>query len=147
MSLSDTFKTNKDKELNGVEIQAGVNDDGSIPTFIVARASKTNKPYQLALANGIKPIQHLIKAKVNDASEKLDKVFVTVFCNVLLKGWSNVLKSDVTGEPEDKGFIEFSKQNALALFNRLPDLYEHLSEQANELSLFADGDREESAKN
>jgi hypothetical protein len=146
MSLSSEFKTDSAKEVEGIEVQIGRNDDGSVPTFVIGRSSKTNKPYQAALTKAAAPFQRQIQLKV-DVSAQLEKAFLEVFCGYILRGWSNVLKSDVTGNADDKGLAEFSKANAIALFTRLPDLYEFLQEQSNTASLYLETVREESAKN
>lgn len=146
MSLSREYKTDSEKEISGVPVEVGHNDDGSIPTFILARASKTNKAYQAALTKAAAPFQRQIQLKI-DVSVQLEKAFMEVFCDTVLRGWSNVLMSDVTGNEADKGFADFSKNNATLLFKRLPDLYDYLQEQSNSASLFLDATREESAKN
>lgn len=148
MSLSSAFKTDPEREVNGISVEAPgvVNDDGSVPTFIIGRTSKTNKQYQAALTKAAAPYQRQIQLKV-DVSAQLEKAFLEVYCAYILRGWSNVLMADVTGNPEDKGFADCNKQNAVALFTRLPDLYDFLQEQSNTAALFLEGSREESAKN
>lgn len=147
MGLSKQYQTNNELENSGVPVSAGdANPDGSFAEFIIARASKTNKAYQAALTKAAAPYQRQIQMKI-DVSAQLEKAFMGVFCDTVLRGWSNVLKSDVTGNEADTGFIEFSKQNAIALFDRLPELYDFLQEQANSASLFLEATREESAKN
>lgn len=147
MSLSSEYKTDREKEANGIPVEVGSNEDGSTPTFVIARASKTNKAYQAALSKGSAPYQRQIQLKHDNIGEQLEKVFLDVFCTTIVRGWSNVLMADVTGNPADKGFADFSKQNAVALFKRLPDLYDYLQEQSNSISLFIEEVREESAKN
>lgn len=147
MGLSSQYKTDTDRETNGVEIEVGdANKDGSYPTFVLARASKTNKVYQAALTKAAAPFQRQIQLKI-DVSAQLEKAFMDVFCDTVLRGWSNVPKADMTGVESDEGYIEFNKQNAKALFERLPELYDFLQEQASSASLFLEATREESAKN
>lgn len=147
MSLSKQYQTNNELENNGVPVTVGdENHDGSFATFILARASKTNKAYQAALTKAAAPFQRQLQLKI-DVSAQLEKAFMGVFCDTVLRGWSHVLKADVTGVETDEGFIEFNKQNAIALFTRLPELYDFLQEQANSASLFLEATREESAKN
>lgn len=148
MSLTSAYKTDAELETNGipVEMPGVVNDDGSVPTFIVGRASKTNKAYQVALTKAAQPFQRAIQLK-QDVSAQLEKAFLGVFIDTLLRGWSNVLLSDVTGNKGDLGFAEFSKQNATMLLTRLPEVYEYLTEQANNTALYLEATREESAKN
>jgi len=147
MSLSKQYQTNSELENSGVPVSVGdENPDGSFATFILARASKSNKAYQAALTKAAAPFQRQLQLKI-DVSAQLEKAFMGVFCDTVLRGWSNVLKADVTGVETDEGFIEFNKQNAIALFTRLPELYDFLQEQANSASLFLEATREESAKN
>lgn len=148
MSLSSAFKTDAKKEVDGitVEFPNAVNEDGTVPAFIVGRTSKTNKQYQAALTKAAAPYQRQLQLKV-DVSAQLEKAFLDVYCATILRGWSNVPMADVTGNPEDKGYADFSKQNALALLGRLPDVYDYLQEQSNTAALFLEETREESAKN
>lgn len=147
MSLSKQYKTNNALETEGVAVPIGEpNEDGSIPTLVIGRTSKSNKPYQAALSKAAAPFQRQLQMKV-DVSQQLEKAFMEVFCDTILRGWSNILLSDVTGNETDTGYAEFSKQNALSLFNRLPDIYEFAQEQASNVSLFLEHSREENAKN
>lgn len=147
MSLSKQFLTDSELENKGVAVTVGdANPDGTFATFIIARASKSNKAYQAALTKAAAPYQRQLQLKI-DVSAQLEKAFMGVFCDTVLRGWSNVLKSDVTGNENDTGYIEFNKQNAIALFERMPDLYDFLQEQANSASLFLEVVREGSAKN
>ena len=148
MSLTRAFKTDGDLEVNGVSIplEDSVNEDGSVPTFIVGRTSKSNKQYQAALTKATAPLQRAIQLK-QDVGPQLEKAFLEAYCGHIVRGWSNVLLSDVTGNPDDTGFAEFSKANAIKLFTRLPDVYDYLAEQSNNISLFLEATREESAKN
>lgn len=148
MSLSNAYKTDLELEVNGipVEMPNAVNEDGTVPTFIVGRTSKTNKQYQAAITKAAAPFQRAIQLKA-DVSAQLEKAFLDVYCSHILRGWSNVLMADVTGNPEDKGFADFNKQNAIALLTRLPDVYDFLQEQSNTAALFLESTREESAKN
>lgn len=148
MSLTQSYKTDLEKETNGVPVEFtdAPNKDGSFPTFILGRASKGNKVYQAALTKASAPFQRQLQLKI-DVSAALEKAFLGVFCSTLLRGWSNVLLSDVTGNEADEGYAEFSKQNAEMLLTRLPDIYDYLQEQSNTIALFLETQREESAKN
>lgn len=148
MSLSKEYKTDSDLEIKGVPVEFpnAANEDGSIPTFIVGRTSKSNKTYQAALTKAAAPYQRQIQLKV-DVSAQLEKAFLGVYVDTILRGWSNIPMSDVTGNESDKGYADFNKQNAVALLTRLPDVYDFLQEQSNSAALFLESVREESAKN
>jgi hypothetical protein len=148
MSLSNTFKADSEKEVNGtpVEILESPNADGTIPTFVIARMSKSNKAYQAALTKAAAPYQRQLSLKI-DCSAALEVAFREVFAAHIVKGWSNVPMSDVTGNPADEGYCSYSKQHAVALLSRLPDLYDRLQGEADNMANFLEGTREEVAKN
>ncbi len=145
MSLRDQFKTNPDKELNGVEVTYGENKDGSVPTFILARAGKANRRYQAALQKAMRPHQRSMQLGTL-APEKADEIYRDVFISTLLMGWNNVKTGDIE-DSNDNSNAPFTAENAVKLFELLPDLYDLLVEQSGTASLFRDETNEEAAKN
>lgn len=146
MSLAKQFATNSSKEIDGVAVQYGANEDGSIPEFIVSRMAKTNKKYAKAIEAATRPYRRQIEIGTmdNDVAERL---FMGVFADTVLKSWQNVKLSDVTGNPKDEGFAEFTKENAISLFKNLPEMYDDLQEKAKSASMFREEVLEEEAKN
>lgn len=146
MSLSNQFATDSAKEVEGVVIQYGQNADGSIPGFHISRMSRANVRYTKALEVATRPYRRQIElgTLANDVAER---VFTGVFVDSVLKGWENVALSDVTGDAKDTGHAPFNRANALALFARLPELYEDLQNQAKSAAMFKDEQQEEEAKN
>lgn len=145
MGLSRIFKMNGNKESEGVWIEFPANEDGSIPRFKISRMAKSNKAYSRALDKATKPHRRAIQLDTlpDDMAEKLVK---DVFAETVLKDWENVKMSDVTGDEDAEGFAPFIPQNAMRLFDNLPEVYEALHEQANKASLFRDETLEKSAK-
>lgn len=146
MSLSKQFKTDADKETNGIRVEYAPNADGTIPTFVISRASRGNKRYLAALERHTKPHRAAIDRKVLPA-EVAENVFRQVFIDGVLQTWENVPKSDVSGNPEAEGYAEFNSANANSLFARLPDLYQDLNERSADASNFRDAALEEDGKN
>ena len=146
MSLTKQFQTNPEVEVAGVEVHYGANEDGSIPTFVISRAGKSNKAYQTALNAAIKPHARAQQLGTLDPQVAED-VYMGVFIKTLLKGWSNILLSDITGNKEDKGFADFSTDNAKALFKRLPEIYDDLVDKSNQAALFREEQLESDAGN
>lgn len=146
MSLSKQFATDSAKEVEGVVIQFGANEDGSIPGFHISRMSRANSRYTKSLEVATRPYRRQIDlgTLANDVAER---VFLGVFVDSVLKGWENVKLSDVTGNANDKGFAEFNRENAVALFERLPELYDDLQNQAKSAAMFKDEEQETEAKN
>lgn len=146
MSLRSQYATDISKEVDGVQVPQPANEDGSVPSFTIARMSKSNKRYQQALTSAIRPHQRAQQLGTLP-TEVAEKIFLEVFCQHILKGWTNVLAADVTGDDKAKGFIDYNKENAIKLMQRLPDLYDNLSEVANSASMFREGTLEEEAGN
>ncbi len=146
MSLSKAYKLDDKKITAGIEVELPANEDGSIPTFVIARAGRGNKRYSAALERSMRPLQAELRTK-NLKNDKAEKALIEAFVEGCLVSWKNVLKSDVTGVESDTGYADFSASNALALMNNLPELYVDLQERANDFSLFREGEQDESAKN
>jgi len=146
MSLTKAYKTDDKKEIEGAEIKMPPNDDGSVPTFIVARTSQSNERYTKALERIMRPHQALVRTKQlknKQANDLLRQAFV----EGALNSWQNVMLADVTGVETDEGFADFSKENAAKLFDNLPELYAYLQECAADISVYKAAVSEESAKN
>lgn len=139
--LHGAFKTNAEKEQNGVEIkiEEAMYEDGSFPTFLIARAGGANKNYLKTLEEVMKPYRRQMELKTmkNEVAEELMK---DVFVRSLLVGWNNV-------RDENNEQIEFNKGNALTLLNDMPDLFSRLQGEANALANFQDAGKVEDAKN
>ena len=149
MSLQDQFATNSAKEIEGVEIQYGPNKDGSVPTFHISRASKSNKAYTKALEKGTRPYRRQIELGTMN-NETAEALFMTVFIQTVLKGWQNVQvrKIGADGKPTAEfENLDFNETNARRLFLELPELYEDLQEKSKQASLFRDESLEDEAKN
>lgn len=146
MSLSNQFKTDKKAETEGIRVEYAENEDGTIPTFIIGRANRTNRRYSQALERLTKPHRRALEMKTLP-KEKAEEIWRDVFIEGNLHGWENVRNSDVTGNKQDEGYAEFTKDNAISLFKNLPDLYDDLSARANDAANFRVESMEEEAKN
>lgn len=138
-NLFKQFKTDTKKEQEGVEIQYGANEDGTIPTFRVRRRGASNQQYAKVLTRESMPYRRQIELNVLD--EMISRsILMKVFCTAVLVGWSNVYDENNTPIP-------FNTQNAVVLFNALPDLYDDLVVQSGKLELFRADELELAAKN
>jgi hypothetical protein len=139
MSVFQQFKMDPNKETNGVPYFLAPNKDKSVPTFVLARASKTNKDYQKMLRERTAPYQRQIDLKTFDG-EQAESIYMEVFIQTILKGWSNVQNEGGTDIP-------FTMETAKKLFEDLPDLYDELNLAANDASRYRVGVQEAEAKN
>lgn len=139
MSLYEQFATNKEAEVEGVEVTYGANKDGTIPTFRISRTSKANKKYTKALEKATRPHRRAIELETMN-NELAEQLFMGVFVDTVLLGWKNV-------QDREGKVIAFNKENALKFFGELPELYDDLQEKAKKASLFRDESLEGEAKN
>jgi len=147
MSLRKTFKTNKTAEVEGVEIPVGMNEHNNRPIFItISRMSRANKRYTKALEEATRPHTAAINNETldNDIGSKL---LQEVFADTVLLGWRNLPKSELTGDDNDTDDLPYSRENALTLFDELPDLYDDWEKRAKSSAAFRDREREQSAGN
>lgn len=147
MSLRKTFKTDKAAEVDGVWLEIGINDHNGLPIKIkLSRMSSSNKRYTKALNTATKPHQSSIQ---NDAldNELARKLLREVFAETVLLGWENLPKSELTGNDNDKDELEFTKENILAMFDEMPDLYDDWEARAQKASAFREAERVATTKN
>lgn len=129
-SLFKQFATNIEKEINGVPVTFDANDDGTIPTFIIAFSGGGNQFWAKILDEELSPYRRL--QELGKLSTELnDKVIMRTFARAALKGWLNVY--DIDDKP-----IEFSIENAIQLFTQLPHLFRVLQVKANSVSTYQD---------
>ena len=147
MGLRKTFKTDRDAEINGVSVEVSVNDHNGRPISItIARMSQGNKRYTKELNRVTKPHMSAIQNDAMD-NELARKMLQEVFADTILLGWSNLPKSELTGNEEDTELLEFTRENVLALFKELPDMYDDWEARANKAAAFREKEREVAAKN
>lgn len=138
--LHTKYKTNAAAEKAGVPLRFPANADGSVPTFNVARmGGGNNKHFQAVYAAAMAPHQ-AEKALGILSEETLTRVSISVFVDACLRGWSNV-------QTEEGVSLAYTRENAIALFLELPDLFETLNESAALFATFRAVNVEASAKN
>jgi len=139
MSIFKQFATDATKEVEGVEVSYGFNEDGSEIKFFISRMSKSNKAYTKALEKATRPYRRQFELGTMN-EKKAEEIFMELFATTILKGWENV-------QTEDGKDIPFDRFKAVDLFKTLPDLYQDLQEKANSAALFREEMLEEEAKN
>lgn len=139
MSIYGQYKTDSVKETEGVDVTFPSNDDGSVPTFRIARMGKANKKYTKAVERVSRPYRRQIDNK--SISEELsEKLMLEVFVDTVLLGWSNI-------QDEEGKTIAYNRENAIKVMTDLPDLYAELSDEASKAARFRDEQQESEAKN
>jgi hypothetical protein len=147
MSLRKTFKTDLGAEVEGVWIPVAINDHNNRPVEIkISRMSSTNKRYTKELNKVTKPHQSAIQ---NDAldNELAKKMLQEVFADTIILDWRNLPESELTGNDDHVNDLEFSRENVLALFAEMPDLYDDWESRAQKAAAFREKEKEDAAKN
>lgn len=141
MSLWTQFKTNVKSETNGVEISnvCEPNDDGTSPTFYLARIGGQNHQFAKVRESVMRPYLREIEAGTLQP-EIHTRLNIEVFCKANLRGWKNIYD-------QDNQAIPFSYDKAYALLNELPDLYLTLAGEASKMSNYQDVVKETAEKN
>lgn len=139
MSLYSLFATDKTKEVDGVAIQYAQNEDGTIPTFYVARMGGGNTKYSLAIKRLTKKYKRQIQLD-NLPEEQMTDIAMHAFVEGVLRGWENI-------QGKDGKNMEYTANNAISLFKALPDLFNDLVGQANDIELFKSHEMENDIKN
>lgn len=128
MSLYKLFKTAENLETDGIWLEYGQNSKGQPIQIKIARAGGRNVAFAKALEKATRPYRKALQNGVMD-NKVAERIYREVFTDTVLRGWANVEGPD--GNP-----LQFSRENALKLFEDLPDLYNDLREQAINMGLF-----------
>lgn len=126
MSLFKTFKTDTKKENDGIPIKYDSNEDGTVPTFLVARQAKSNKKFAKTMRELSAPYKDQMD-RGTLPEEVGEKLMRKAFVKGCLRGWENI-------QNEDGEAMPFSEEAAIDLFSQLPELFDDLQSQATELA-------------
>jgi len=132
MDLYKLFKR-AEVETRGVWIDYGC------AKFKLARAGGDNKKFLAAMTRLAEPHKQAIAH--NTLSEDDSRAMLAqAYAEAVILDWEGV--TDENGAP-----LQFSVSNAVKLLKDLPDLFIDLKEQAEQMTNFREGVREEAAKN
>lgn len=139
MNLFKQFGTDAEMEKSGIWLQYGKTEDGRPIRIKIARAGGSNQKYLKVLDIKTKPIRRQIQNDMIDLSTS-DAIMMEVFAETVVLGWENV-------EDKDGAPIPFTKENVVALFKELPDLFADVRDQATKSALFRTEVLENEGKN
>jgi len=120
------FQTDSNMEVSGRWFDFPPNDDKTVPGFKLARMADTNPAYLKGLEALQKELGRDIELDIlTDAQARPH--MMRLFVDTVLVEWRNL--QDATGVE-----IRYSKENATALLNDLPDLYRTLVREAQKMT-------------
>lgn len=121
---------------NNENLEAGQGVTLQYPGFSITihRAGGSNKKFAQILGAKMKPFRHQYDRGILD-DETSKRILLESYAEGVVVGWQNV--KDAEGK-----IMPFSKENVVKLFSDLPDLFNDVKQQAENVSLF----REEGEK-
>jgi hypothetical protein len=142
-TMYQAFRSDPDAEKNGVIIDYGAF------RVTVARAGGANKAYQRTLERLSRPFRRAIQTETLE-NEKASDLLKAAYAESVIRNWE-VKQPDGTWvvgiEAESGELLPFTKDNLIATFNALPDLFSDLMEQAGKAALYRASLRDEAAGN
>jgi hypothetical protein len=123
MSTYKKFKTDTKSECDGVILDFGEGEQ-----YRIARAGGSNKAYLRAIEKTNRKYRRQIQLGILK-EETSAKILRAIFSDTIVLGWEGV--TGPSGEP-----LEFTRENAIKLFEDLPDLFDNIREAAADAALF-----------
>lgn len=146
-SMYDNFKSDPELERNGIVVDYG---DFRVT---LARAGGANKAYQRTLEQMARPYRRAIDTGTF-TNERANALLREVYARTVVRNWEIREVADdgtVTWkegiEGSDGTVLPVSKENILATFDALPDLFQDLMQQAQSGALYRASLREQASGN
>lgn len=133
-SIFDVWGTDAIMETGGVWI-----DYGQSGKFLIARSGGANTKFAKVLEAKMRPYRRQMDQGKLD-NEIANKVLMESFVEACLLDWANLTY-------QDGKTLKYSKQNAIKLFNDLPDLFGDLRDQSSKMATFQQEEIEDDAGN
>ncbi len=134
-ALTKSFKTNEQKEQEGIWVDCAVNDDKTIARIRVRRLGPSNKPFAKRLAI----LNKKFRSMRGDKQELEAAAFRTAFIETAIVAWENIENiNEVPAGMEREPYMPFTHENAEKLFKALPELLDFVASTATEIEAFQD---------
>lgn len=130
------YETDSSVETEGVELEYGNT------VITIARAGGANKKFSKKFAELMQPHKRAIE--LGSFPERLaQKILYKVYADTIILNWqvengegelvTGIFQEDVDG---GEGIAEFTKENVIAVFKKLPDLFTDIRNQSDNIALF-----------
>jgi hypothetical protein len=145
MSLNKLFKTDSDKQREGIWLEISENANGTICRMKIRPMGASNKEFVTKATSIRKKYSHRLKSMGN---EKQNELAMEAFIGTVLIDWENVEDYRIkVAEGQKAPLMEFNEENAKFLLKDLPQLYELISAESTDIENFIQKDIEEDLKN
>lgn len=141
-SMYGAFETSKEMERQGIWLDYG---DFRLR---IARAGGSNKNYQKAMEAKTRPHRKAIEAESFENDRALE-ILKEVYADHVVLAWETKQDGEwISGiEAQDGSLLPFGRDNVVATFTNLPDLFTEVQQQASKANLYRAQLLEEAAKN
>lgn len=133
-SIHELFATDEKTETDGYVHQ--ITDKIS---FTLARAGGANTRFVKAMEQKTRPYRRQIQDETMD-SALANKLLIEAFAEAVILDWTGITT------PDGKE-VKFTSENAITLFNQLPDLFNELRDSAGNQSNYRAGEVKDDAGN
>ena len=141
MSIRGLFATDAKTEREGVWLNYGEFQ------IRAARAGGSNKKYQKTLEELSRSHRRAIELGIMDNDVAQD-ILREVYAKSVITGWQTKQDEEwVDGILLDEDIIPFTRENVVAAFRAVPDLFEAVQADASSIALYRAGLREEASGN
>lgn len=140
-NIFDMFETDQKLEVDGVTLEYGTNSRGQPMRIKVARAGGANVQFLKVYEQITKPYRRQLQTGAKLPKKLNDQLNRELYARSVVKEMSGFEERDGTPIPTE------SVEDIMAFFERLPNLFADVMEQASTMSLFRDEVREGDAGN
>lgn len=133
-SIHELFATNEKTETEGFVHQ--ITDE---IVFTLARAGGSNTRFVKVMEQKTRPYRRQIQDDTMDTA-LANKLLIEAFAETVVLGWKGITTPD--GQE-----VKFTPENAITLFNQLPDLFNELRESAGNQANYRLGEVKDDAGN
>ncbi len=143
-ALTRTFLTDKKKEEEGIWIEVVVNDDKSLARMRVKRMGPNNKAFTKRYAI----LARKFRSMRGEKEELERQALMAAFLDTCLVTWENIenIHKAKPGEKREQ-YMPFSRENAEALFEAMPELLDFVVIRATEVENFQNDQPDVELKN
>lgn len=140
MSLFSQFQTDQNAEVDGIDIDYGIDSRVNERIVIrIARAGGSNSKFAKLWDAKTKPYRRQIQTDTLD-NATAERLIHEVYAEAVVLGWSGVYN-------RNGNKLDYTVVNCVQLFKDLPELFNDIRQVATNISAFRVQEREEDAKN
>jgi hypothetical protein len=141
INLFNSFKSNKDLELNGVPVLFGKNSRDVMIKIFVRRAGGGNTAFTQRYEVLTKPYRRIIQmGKSNEISEEMADIMRRLYAETVVVGWEGVLG------PDDETELPFTVDNCIDLFKASDEVFNEVVTVSTTAAVYRDEVRSADAK-